>query len=177
MKTEISYSSPVTASINMLDSIKDLLNSISTEIYIKPDHILSGATLGQHFRHIIEFYQCIIDISEDCLICYDNRKRDLRLEESIDFMIMRINSISNKMKILKPELPVQTLSKFTSDPSEKKVKIKSSVGRELSYGFDHSIHHLAIMKIALSINHPEVKLPAELGIAPSTLQYRTKCAH
>lgn len=177
METQISYSSSISASINILESIKDLLDSISTKIYIEPDHILSGATLGQHFRHIIEFYQCIIDNSEDCLICYDNRKRDLRLEESIDAMIIRINNITYSIKNLDPDIPVQTLSKFTSDPLEKKVKINSSIGRELAYGFDHSIHHLAIVKIAMNINHPEIKLPAELGIAPSTIQYQSTCVH
>ena len=176
MKTELKYSSPIGASLSMLDSIKSLLYSIPEEIYVKPDAILSGASLGQHFRHIIEFYQCIIDINENRLICYDDRKRDLRLEGNIGFMILRIGLISNSIANLDSETPIQTLSKFTSDPLEEKVKISSSIGRELSYGIDHSIHHLAIIKIALDINHPEIELPHGLGVAPSTLQYRESCA-
>jgi len=176
MKTEIKYSSPIAASINMLDSIESLLKTIPLEVYINPDHILSDATLGQHFRHIIEFYQCIVDIGEHRLICYDERKRDLRLEESIDFMVEKVNELADEIEKLDTDSPIQTLSKFTSDPDESKVKISSSIGRELSYGFDHSIHHLAIIKIALNINHPEIELPDSLGVAPSTLQYRESCA-
>lgn len=177
MKTEIINSSPIEASINMLDSIKSLLRTIPEEVYVKPDNILSGATLGQHFRHIIEFYQCIIDIKDNRLVCYDDRKRELRLERSIDFMVEKINKLNETIVSLDTNTPIQTLSKFTSDPKELKVKINSSIGRELSYGFDHSIHHLAIIKIALNINHPEIKLPDGLGVAPSTLQYRESCAH
>jgi len=177
METKTKFFSPVlSASINMLDSIKSLLDNIPNEIYINPDNILSGASLGQHFRHIIEFYQCITDFNKNRLICYDNRKRDLRLEESIDFMNLIIGEISDSISKLNPQTKIQTLSKFTSDPDESKVKISSSIGRELSYGFDHSIHHLAIIKIALNINHPEIELPDSLGVAPSTLQYRESCA-
>jgi hypothetical protein len=176
MKTEIKFSSSVAeASVKILDSIKSLLYSIPIDVYTKPDHILSGATLGQHFRHIIEFYQCIVDVNEQ-EICYDDRKRDLRLEKSIDFIIMKIDQINNSIANLNSETPIQTLSKFSSDPIEKKIKINSSIGRELSYGFDHSIHHLAIIKIALEINHPEINLPKGMGVAPSTLQYRETCA-
>jgi len=177
MKTNIKRSSPIEASISMLNSIKSLLNSIPKEVYVKPDHILSGASLGQHFRHIIEFYKCIIDINENRLICYDDRKRDLRMEDSIYFMLEKINKIGDAIESLDTNTPIQTLSKFTSDPKELKVKINSSIGRELSYGFDHSIHHLAIIKIALSINHPKINLPEGLGVAPSTLQYRESCVH
>jgi hypothetical protein len=178
METKTKFFSPVlSASINMLDSVKSLLDAIPNEIYIKPDHILSGATLGQHFRHIVEFYQCIIDINDERLICYDSRKRDLRLEESIDFINLKIGEISDSISNLDSKTPIQTLSKFTSDPLEKKIKINSSIGRELAYGFDHSIHHLAIIKIAMGINHPEIELPQGLGVAPSTLQYRETCVH
>ena len=177
MKTELKSSSPIDASLNMLDSIKSLLSIIPLKVYLKPDHILSNATQGQHFRHIIEFYQCIIEINENRLICYDDRKRDLELERSIDIMLKKINKLGDAIKMLDTNTPIQTLSKFTSDPEETMVKINSSIGRELSYGFDHSIHHLAIIKIALSINHPEIELPEGLGVAPSTLQYRESCVH
>jgi uncharacterized damage-inducible protein DinB len=176
METKTKSLSPVVAaSNNMLNSIKSLLENLPNEIYVKPDNILSGASLGQHFRHIIEFYQCIVDVNENRLICYDNRKRDLRLEESIDFMNLKIGEISDSISKLNPQTEIQTLSKFTSDPQEKKIKINSSIGRELAYGFDHSIHHLAIIKIAMDINHPEIELPDGLGVAPSTLQYRETC--
>jgi hypothetical protein len=52
--------------------------------------------------------------------------------------------------------------------------IASSLARELVYLIEHTIHHLAIIKIGLNQGYPHLVLPVNLGVAPSTLLYRDK---
>ncbi len=40
---------------NLLE-LKELLQKLSEEQYSRPSEILSGASIGQHLRHVLEFY-------------------------------------------------------------------------------------------------------------------------
>ncbi|MCA1746680.1 MAG: hypothetical protein LC655_03220, partial [Bacteroidales bacterium] len=55
--------------------------------------------------------------------------------------------------------------------------ISSSVGRELAYCIEHSIHHQAIIKAGLiDLNCTEL-VSSEFGVAYSTIRYRNdSCA-
>ena len=53
--------------------------------------------------------------------------------------------------------------------------IQTNYFRELLYNLEHSIHHQALIKIAL-YRIPHIKIPETFGVAPSTLEYRMQCA-
>ncbi len=46
--------------------------------------------------------------------------------------------------------------------------------RELLYNLEHSIHHQALIKVAL-FNSTHIKISESFGVAPSTLEYRKQC--
>jgi hypothetical protein len=50
----------------------------------------------------------------------------------------------------------------------------SSIGRELQFLLSHTIHHYALIALALRLQGYEPS--AEFGVAPSTLQYWRKAA-
>jgi len=177
MKTLKKQSPAVIATSEIFSSIRQIVEIFSVEEYTKPLEVLSGSSLGQHFRHIVEFYNCIAEGSKNNKLCYDDRKRDVRLETSPDFIKLKMDSIMNEIEKLDVFIPLDIEVKYSSDPNEKRTEIRSTFGRELTYGFDHSIHHLAIVKIAIQLNFPKIKIPDDLGVAPSTLQYRNQCAH
>lgn len=47
--------------IKNLDQLGALLKVIPGEVYIFRSNLLSGATIGQHIRHILECYTCLLD--------------------------------------------------------------------------------------------------------------------
>lgn len=51
----------INAHIIVLDSLKNLLKNLTNESFSKKNDLLFGASIGEHFRHIIEFYLCVMN--------------------------------------------------------------------------------------------------------------------
>lgn len=164
-----------TAQENLLQ-LKDLVQVIGTEKYITPSGILSGATIGQHIRHILEFYLLLVSGSFTGTVSYDKRERDLRLENDPVFAAKVIDRLLSGINTLDVAQTVKFEADYTSEGTSQKM-ISSSVGRELAYCIEHSIHHQAIIKAGLiDLNCTEL-VNSEFGVAYSTIRYRNdSCA-
>ena len=151
-----------------LDQLEEFLIGISPELYTCQLPILEGQTLGQHVRHILEFYDCLLKGLASGKIDYASRQRSQRPEVSVDYALELTGRIRMALAGLHPAHPVLVNADFADGPHE----CHSSVGRELMFAFDHAVHHLAIIRIAILQSFPEYKLPANFGIAPSTVRYK-----
>ena len=164
----------ITQNINRLGELKSLIGFIDDLDFLKSDEILSGSTIGQHIRHIIEFYQCIVNESSSGKIHYDGRKRDCRIEIDKNFAKKTIDKVISGMHKTRLEQPIIVQASLMNIESGI-IELNSSFGRELAYAMDHMIHHLAILKISLRSRGYE--LDENFGVAPSTVRYREeKCA-
>lgn len=163
----------VTNSLHKLEEIKKLLEQIPFDLFIQPKEIISNSTVGQHYRHIIEFYICFTKGFEKGLICYDERKRDKRLETDINYIFSEIDKIKTVIEKINQDDDLKIKANYSSTCDES-ILIKTSIYRELAYVLDHTIHHIAIIKIALA--EDKLELDSSLGVAPSTLMYQKTCA-
>jgi uncharacterized damage-inducible protein DinB len=159
-----------------LMQLKELLKRINNENYQKKNEVLSGSSVGQHIRHILEFYLLLVSSSFSGTISYDKRQRDQRIEDSTEFAIETINHLLKGIETLDLNQKVKFEGDFTTDGSQDNFTA-SSVGRELAYCIEHSIHHQAIIKAGLI----DMGLPAlageNFGVAYSTIRYReNQCA-
>ncbi len=162
------------ANENLLQ-IKDLLQNIKTKDYTCQSEVLSGSTVGQHIRHILEFYLLLVSGSFSGTVSYDKRQRDIRIEENPQFAIETIDRLIAGIGTLDVNLTVKFEGDFTVDGSGDNF-IQSSVGRELAYCIEHSIHHQAIIKAGLISNGLAGLTDEHFGIAYSTIRYReNKC--
>jgi len=159
--------------IKKLEEIKELLAQVSPELYKKSNPLLSDATIGQHFRHILEFYVCLKTGYKTGAICYDERERNLLIENNLDFAVETINDISTFLNSVKSDATLNLKANYSAS-EEDAVFIPSSLYRELAYALDHTIHHLAIIKIGLSTEN--IDFGSGFGVASSTLRYREQCA-
>ena len=146
-----------------------LLQLRQESIYAEPCGALSNATIGQHTRHIIELYQCLIGGYQAGDINYDDRKRNSLYENEITAAVNAVKEIQ-----LNLEHPDKTVRIFchTEDAS---ICIESNYYREVLYNLEHCIHHQALIKVAL-LSIKDIQVADGFGIAPSTLQYRQQCA-
>ena len=161
-------------------SLEDLhcyLRCIGPTTYQAELEVLSGSTIGRHTRHIIEFYNCLI---EQCnnghvpIINYALRRRDYLIESQPEHALSIINEICEKLNGLDES---QECLLDCAEHGQDGLLVRSTVARELIYNIEHTIHHLAIVKIAIKAIIPSLELPEHFGVAPSTLRYRQEaCA-
>ena len=146
----------------------ELLRQLTNDEYTQQNPELSNATIGEHMRHIIELFSCLIENYENGVINYDDRKRDIILQtdksEAISTLKKYLEELNKPNKSL--SLVHNCFSAFELLPT--------NYFRELIYNLEHSIHHQALIKVALH-NLPHIKVADAFGIAPSTLEYRKQC--
>lgn len=144
-----------------LAKLVDLLNQLDDATYTAPCQALSNASIGQHTRHIIELFQCLLNQYETGIICYDKRARNAKIESETEYAISCIETIQNQ---LFKEDKLLVLAQFDTE-------INSNYYRELLYNWEHCIHHQALIKVAV-LALEDIDLCPSFGVAPSTLAYR-----
>jgi hypothetical protein len=151
----------------ILEQVKKLLEQLSNDDFTSKNQYLSNATIGEHTRHIIEMFQCLLVSYEEGLVNYDLRKRDLALQSNTMDAIHAINHILGQIEKQNKELLLTGECLGTE-------KITSNYFRELVYNIEHCIHHQALIKVAL-FDKKHIQIQPEFGVAPSTLTYRSQC--
>ena len=154
---------------NNLSENIELLRQLTNEEFTQQNPELSNATIGEHMRHIIELFGCLLENYDYGLINYDDRKRDVLLQTDKNEAIAIIEKYL--LEIDKPNKPL-SLTHNCFSPIE---LLQTNYFRELIYNLEHSIHHQALIKVALH-SLPHIKIPSTFGVAPSTLEYRKQCA-
>ena len=145
-----------------LHELSDLLDKLSDSDYTNPCHGLSGATIGEHTRHIIELFQCLNNQ-------YDLRKRDYAIQTHTIAAQEAIASLLSQLD--KPNKNLELQQTIEGDS----ISISTNYYRELVYNLEHCIHHQALIKVALlQLNH--VTIDENFGVARSTIEYRKQCA-
>ncbi len=156
----------------ILDQIIEVLQQIDGDTYKQPLSLFSGASFGQHFRHIFEFYECLVKGSDIRKIDYALRKRNPLVEQDVHAAMTAFHQLKEPISSLDESRQLIVVSEYSTSSNENRMLVNSSVGRELMYAYDHAIHHLAIIRMGLQTNCPQVSIPSDLGVAPSTVKYR-----
>lgn len=147
-----------------------LKNILNTNYYTTPLVQMSNATIGQHTRHIIEMYNCLLNGYNTGVVNYDNRARSYALETDVALAITEIENIINS--IVKNDKTIYVETAFNNN----QYVINATYFREVLYNIEHCIHHQALIKVALAL-HGITVTNAAFGVAPSTLKYQLQCAH
>ncbi len=158
-----------------LQEIKSLLNSLSNEQYTFKSKSLSGATIAEHTRHILEFYVCLMNGYSAGIINYDKRERDFRIQSDIGFAMFTIDKICSHLNFMKNDKKLILSGNFSSTNGQLK-EIETTSERELAYCLEHSIHHQALIKIGLLELNLLQLINENFGVAPATIRYKEKLA-
>ncbi len=153
--------------VSCLSATRTYLETLTAEEYQRPLELLSAASIGQHTRHFIEFFQCLLRQTSAGEINYDLRIRDKAIEQDPKVALAAIQQICQGLQESDVNQQVQLCACYGS-----KVTVESNVARELVYNLEHTIHHLAIIRIGLAIVRPDLHLPDSFGVAASTTKYR-----
>lgn len=156
---------------NILNQLEDVVEQVREEDFGRPSAALSNATVGQHLRHTVEFFICLEQGFEKGLVNYDKRDHDHLIESDKFIAAASIRGIWNFISTQGEDKPLQLEVAYERD-RENWVTIETNYRRELVYNIEHAVHHMAIMKIGIREVAPYIQLPADFGIAVSTLRYK-----
>lgn len=154
----------------VIEQTRRLLLQIEPDLYHRSLPEYSGSSLGQHFRHILEFFICLERGRSSLCIDYAARERNMLYETNPLLAAEALDIFEEAMHDFDIQTSVRVRAEFNG---EARPEYDSSLGREMLFVYDHAIHHLALIKIGL-MNHA-VHLVAddpELGVSPSTLKAR-----
>lgn len=153
----------------VLVQLREALNKLTDEDYDRLLPVFDMQSIGAHCRHIIEFYQCLLNGLSTGEICYENRARNLQLQTERPKALEAIEQLLAAI----PDTDL-TLQLKVSELNGSIQSLQSSYLRELHYVSEHAIHHIALIKIGFaSLGIPA---PPNFGVATSTIQYRNTCA-
>jgi uncharacterized damage-inducible protein DinB len=159
-----------TISINLqtIKQVIQLLETMTLGMYRQPLKSLHNHSVGQHTRHIIEFYGCLWSGIKSKTVNYDLRERNTEIETNKDLSVSYLKTIVEQYSTLETDelLSLQTI--VAEQP------IQSTLQRELIYLVEHTTHHLAIIKIGLNEAYPTFEFSKNLGVAASTINYRNQ---
>jgi hypothetical protein len=151
------------------------LDRIGDETYGRP---LEGpadekpaASLGAHYRHVLDHFLCLTEGIRTSQVNYDQRRRNPQLESSVtcarlvtEGLIDEFGGLSRE--ILQRECAVTYSVGYGQTKAE---AVRSNLAREVMFCIGHAIHHYAILRLLCA--GVGVKLPYEFGVAPSTLKH------
>lgn len=156
---------------NVIRQLVSAIGNLTTEEYGRPCKTLFNASVGQHVRHVIELHYCLFNGYETGNVNYDERKRDTRIETDRDLAIELMNKIILEIDRPDKELLLHTCS---YESTAETFPVKTNYFRELIYNLEHTVHHMALIRIG--INEVAIlPLPEGFGVAASTIKYRQSC--
>lgn len=160
----------ISACSTILDQLDDVVTNISVEDFAKPSSALSNSTVGQHLRHIIEFFLCLENGFRSGVINYDKRAHD-KLIESDKFIAINAIRTVREFVVATTNDSSLLLDVGYERNTEECVTIKTNYFRELTYNIEHAVHHMALIKIGVREVAGYVSLPKDFGVAVSTLRH------
>ncbi len=164
----------IAACQQILEDLRLVVAQIPTATYTQPIAVMYSANIGQHTRHIIEFFQCLAQQIEHRQIDYDLRQRNLSIEQSPQVACEIITQLQHWLSsLLKTEnIDCELFVNYNLQNKHDKHVVASSLHRELVYNIEHTIHHAALIKVALALLELPIDVPSHFGIAPSTVRYQ-----
>ena len=159
---------------DILQQLRTTVGQLNPEQYSLSLPVLSGSSVGMHVRHIAELLGCLVAGYEKGIVNYDDRERNLKLETDPVYAACYTLELENQISE-QEDLPMLLKANYSLTANTDHF-IKTSYYRELAYNIEHTIHHMAILRIALHQHFPHIRLNGGFGIAPSTLRYKQVCA-
>lgn len=150
----------------------ELLETIDDEAYIAPSAGPFNASVGEHYRHVLEHFTVLADSMPSGTVDYDARQRDQQLERSRTYAIEQTLATIQRFE----ELSDRALNEACDVLYQlgygdvHQLRVPSSVVREVVFAVSHAVHHFALIRVVCTEHG--VMLDPSFGIAPSTLVYR-----
>jgi uncharacterized damage-inducible protein DinB len=162
--------SPMIAARALADCVDELAalvdRTTDADYVATPAGGVSGS-IGAHVRHCLDHVHAVLEAVPGGVVSYDHRARQVALEqcrelaaEALRAAVARLDGLGRQAA----DAPVTLVSQV--DRAGRRVQVASSLGRELVFALQHTIHHQATVAVLLA--ERGVPVSRTFGYAPST---------
>jgi hypothetical protein len=155
----------------LFDQINNLLQQLSEDAFKEKLPILHSSSIGQHLRHVIEFFEELEKGYHTGVVNYDNRQRSLLLETDKTYAAVCMARLASGLN--KNEKVLQLAVNYEAESAET-TTVATSYYREWVYNIEHTVHHMALIKLGIQ-QLDQVTLPDSFGTAVSTQRAKQVC--
>jgi hypothetical protein len=104
------------------------------------------------------------------MVNYDERKHDSELENNRELCLKQLNMLGAGIESLRGQ-DISRLAGSYSPEDGSGFSVPTNAERELVYNIEHAIHHMAIIRIAVQHEFPQITISKDFGYAVSTLKH------
>lgn len=153
-----------------LGQVVEVLNHCSKQQYTSRTAECFNSSIGGHIRHILDHYHCFFQGLDNGTIDYDARQRDESIENDPEKGRQLFQQYGDILAALEIPLDRVVRVKMDTGAGHGRGWSTSTVQRELQFLLSHTVHHYALIATICVLSGASV--PADFGVAPSTLRYR-----
>lgn len=161
----------IQSNLKTLQKTSVLLSSLTNEELSNNSVSPYYSSIGRHIRHILDFYDCVLNIDSNNRIDLTARKRNNKVECNCEDALEYLNIIINKLNNIDSKV-VEEKVLVIDDLGLGRIEIQYTLGAVFAQANSHAIHHYAIINyildnigIALQINN--------FGFNPTTPEVTT----
>jgi uncharacterized damage-inducible protein DinB len=149
-----------------LRSLREVIERLQAEDYRSAPSGVSGS-IGAHVRHCLDHVDALLTGMDGFEMTYDSRARGTAAETDPLIAMIEIDRLCVELD----DLSEQTLTRpvalrSVAQRGRVPVRVSSTLGREVAFVIQHTIHHCAILAILLELVGMDVS--NGFGYAPST---------
>ncbi len=156
-----------------LAALGHLISKLEDYQYVSKIEHLGNVSIGSHTRHIIEMLLCATQGYNNDNVDYVNRNRNLLLESDRNFTLFTLQTLENEVN--KPDKYLKMVTEDVVNFAgnlEDNLPVFTTYFREIIYNTEHTIHHLALIKVALIEMKLSNFIDEDFGMAYSTIKYQ-----
>lgn len=158
---------------DILSQLEDLVSQFDNRQFTACSPAMNGASVGQHVRHVIEFFTSLEQGYRSGIVNYDHRAHDSLIESDPSVACAVLQKIGLFLSE-NPQDRILTLQTAYHEQEGEWTPVSTTFHRELAYTIDHAIHHMAMIKAGIADVASQVRLTENFGVAYSTRRHRQK---
>ena len=158
--------SPLEGLVDLLREMRALVERLDDVEYAMPAPGRSSGGIGGHVRHCLDHVSALLAARDTGLCAYDRRARGTDIEDR-RAATLAVSELIERVRVLDPACLERTVDvEIQLDHSGTMTTTRSTLGRELAFVINHTVHHNAI--VAQMLHTLGVSMGARFGLAPAT---------
>ena len=155
----------IKSTLKTLNKTNHIISLLNDELLCNSSIPPYMSSIGSHIRHILDFYDCIINRTSESHVDLTLRKRNVLVETKCTEALKYYKGITDKLNNVNYNFDEDIY--VIDDLGHGKIKIKYTIGALFAQANSHTIHHYAIINYIMSGLEVDFK-DASFGYNPTT---------